>query len=237
MATQCFTPIKGKRIRVTQLDECGRITPTSQSIVTDGFITVNLSGEIEDGNEILVRNANGAICINEKQSDSFKRLTVEIQFCDVNPSLMAVLTNAQEYADYAGDVAGFTVAEGEMTGKFALELWTGLAGQACGEGGEASGYMLLPLVNAGTMGDLEIGAENAITFSLSNATTRGGNTWGTGPYLVMNDSTGPSPVAAYLPTPLDSDDHLLIVQTDLAPPPAACEPGVVPPVPVPPVGP
>lgn len=231
MPTKCFTPILGKRIRVTELDECGRITPTSRSIVTDGFVTVSLSSEIEDGTEILVRNASGAICVNEKQADSFKRFNLELTFCGVNPSLLAMVTNAKEYENYAGDVSGFTVAEGEMTGKFALELWTGLAGQACGDGGEeASGYMLLPLVNAGTLADLEIGGEDAINFGLANSTTKGGNAWGVGPFDVVYDGTTEpgTPVASPLPTPLDPLDHLLLFDTELAPPPAACEPVTVP---------
>lgn len=231
MPTKTFSPILGKRIRVTELDECGRVTPTSRSIVTDGFITVSLSSEIEDGTEILVKNAQGNVCVNEKQSDSFKRFNVELTFCGVNPSLLAMVTNAKEYEDYAGDVAGFTVAEGEMTGKFALELWTGLSGQDCGTGGEeASGYMLLPLVNAGTLADLEIGGEDAINFGLANSTTKGGNTWGVGPFDVLYDNTTTpgTPTAEPLPTALDPLDHLLLIDTELAPPPASSEPVVVP---------
>lgn len=232
MATQCFSPILGKRIRVTELDECGAIQPTSRQVVTDGFVTVTISAEVEEGTEILVRNASGAICINEKAANSLKNLGVEIEFCGVNPSLLSMVTNAEEYENYSEDVAGFTVPEGEITGKFALELWTGLAGQACGDSGEeASGYLLLPLVNAGTLGDLEIGGEGAITFSLANSKTKGGNTWGVGPYNVLygpaedpQDPDVPSP----LPTALDSLDHLLFMLTDVAPPPAACDPSVVP---------
>lgn len=227
MATRSFTPILGKRLRITELDDCGRITPTSRSIVTDGFITVSLSSEIEDGTEILVRNASGAICINEKQADSFKRLNLELTFCGVNPSLLAMVTNAKEYENYADEVAGFTVAEGEMTGKFALELWTGLSGQACGDGGEeASGYLLLPLVNSGTLSDLEVGGEDAITFGLTNSTTKGGNSWGQGPYEVLRDGDD---APAVLPTALDPLDHLLLVDTDIAPPPVSTEPSVVTP--------
>lgn len=224
MPTIKFAPVLGKRIRVTELDECGALTVTSRSVSTDGFVTVSLSSEIEEGTEILVRNASGAICVNEKQSDSFKRFNLELTFCGVNPSLLAMVTNAKEYEDHAGDIAGFTVGEGQMTGKFALELWTGLAGQACGEGGEeASGYMLLPLINSGSLSDFEVTGEDAVTFGLTNSTTKGGNSWGQGPYAVMNDTGAP----ALLPTALDPLDHLLLVSTDLAPPPVAEEPAVV----------
>lgn len=231
MPTKTLTPIRGKRIRVTELDECGAIIASSRQAVTEGFVTVTLSAEVEDGTEIVVRNANGAICVNELGNPSFKNFGLEIEFCEVNPAILAMVTNGEEYENYAGDIAGFTVPEGEISGKFALELWTGVAGVACGDdGAEASGYLLLPLVAAGTLGDLEVGGEDAITFSLANSTTKGGNTWGVGPYDVMLDGGDPEadpPVAgapAPLPTALDSMDHLLMVETFVAPPPSADDP-------------
>lgn len=229
MPTKTITPIRGKRLRVTQLDDCGRVTPTSMQIVTEGFVTVTLTPQVEDGNDIQVRNASGALCINEKGNPTFTGLDVEIEFCDVNPSLISFVTNAEDYDNYANDVAGFTLPEGEITGRFALELWTGIAGVACDDtGNETSGYILLPLVAAGTLGDLSIGGEDAITFSLSNSSTRGGNTWGTGPYNVMIDDTD---APAALPTALDPLDHFLMVETTLAPPIANAQPTTVPTLP------
>lgn len=192
MTTHCFIPLLGKRLRATELDACGLTLTGGRYIATDGFITISLSSEVEDGTEIIVRKANGSLCVNEKMADSFKRFTVEIEFCGVNPSLLSIVSNAKPYLDYAGDVAGFTVAEGEITKKFALELWTGLSGQAClpGMTDEASGYMLLPFVSAGVLGDIEVGGEDAITFSISGAYTKSGNQWGVGPYnVVRNNAT------------------------------------------------
>lgn len=229
MATHCFKPILGKRLRATALDECGAAVPGANFIVTDGFITVTLSSEVEEGTEIIQRNAAGQLCVNEKLADSFKRFNVEIEFCGVNPSLLAIVSNAEEYEDYAGDIAGFTVPEGELNKKFALELWTGLTGQAClpGQTGEASGYMLLPFIQAGVLGDITIDGENAVTFSLTGAYTKGGNNWGVGPFdVVYNDET--PAVAAPLPTALDPFDHLLLIDTAVTPPPVACDPSVIP---------
>lgn len=193
MTTQCFTPIRGKRLRVTRLDECGNVparsTPSSY-VCTDGFISVSLSAEVESGTEIITRKADGSLCVNERMADSFKRFTVEIQFCNVDPDLYELVTNADPYADYSGNVNGITIAEGTIDSKFALELWTGLTGAACQPGvEEASGYLLLPFVNAGTLGDLDINGENAIQFSLTGAFTKGGNNWGVGPWKVLQAVT------------------------------------------------
>ncbi|WQY99821.1 hypothetical protein [Microbacterium phage MO526] len=227
MATHCFIPLLGKRIRVTPLDSCGLIPEDAEYVATDGFVTVNLSSEVEEGTEIIVRKASGALCVNEKMADSFKRFTVEIEFCSVNPSLLSIVSNAVPYEDGSGDVIGFTVPEGEIAKWFALELWTGLSGAVCEPGAEeASGYMLLPFVTAGVLGDIEIGGEDAITFSLTGAATKGGNQWGAGRYNVVRDATGGAP--AKLSTPVDAFDHLLMIDTALAPPPSACDPSPVP---------
>lgn len=224
MATKAFSAIRGKRLRLTELDDFGRIVSTSRQIATEGFVTLNLSPQVEEGDDIVVRNASGAICVNERANPSFTGFDVEIEFCDVNPSLLSIVTNSEVYEDYEGDEAGFTVPEGEISGRFALELWTGIAGVASGgEGDEPSGYLLLPFVAQGTLGDLEVGGEDAITFSLSNSGTRGGNQWGVGPYDVLNDSGEAAP----LPEALDPMDHLLMIETLIAPPPSATDPELV----------
>jgi len=228
MATHCFIPLLGKRLRVTELDSCGAVLPAANQLATDGFITIGLSSEVEDGAEIIVKKASGALCVNERQASSFKRFNVEIEFCGVNPSLLGMVSNANPYEDYAGDVAGFTVQEGELKKWFALELWTGMSGQTCAPGAEeASGYILLPFVVGGVLGDITIDGENAVTFSLTGAVTKGGNTWGVGPYDVLMDPSGGAPVAAALPTALDPYDHLLLIDTALAPPPESCDPSPI----------
>ena len=222
MATKCIIPLLGKRLRVTELDSCGAVFTGAQYIATDGFVSITLSAEVEEGNEIIVRKASGALCVNEKMANSFKRFTVEVEFCGVNPSMLALTTNAEEYAD-DDDIIGFTVPEGEIKKWFALELWTGLSGVACapGETEEPSGYILLPFVSAGILGDIEVNGEDAITFSMTGASTKGGNSWGTGPYNVYGTP------AAKLPTAVDPYDHLLMIETSVAPPPDACNPAPV----------
>jgi hypothetical protein len=218
---QCFTPLFGKRIRVTKLDECGNVDdsePDCTQVTTDGFIEVSLTSEVESGTEIITRKANGNLCVNERQADSFKRFTLGLTFCGVDVDLLALTTNAESYGE---DGQGLVVPEGTVDNKFAFELWTGLTGQACEPGvEEASGYLLLPFVNGGVLGDLTINGENSIDFTMTGAYTLGNNNWLEGPYDVTED--GP------LPEALDPLDHLLLMPTNLAPPPSACGCGPLP---------
>jgi hypothetical protein len=223
MTTTCFIPVLGKRLRATSLDECGNApaSGTANSVVTtSGFISIQLSSEVEDGVEIITRKADGSLCVNEMGDPSFKRFTVEMEFCGVDPGLISLVTNAEIYNNYLANPIGFTVPEGTISSRFGLELWTGLSGAACEPGADtASGYLLLPFVNAGVLGDISIDGENAVTFSMTGAFTKGGNAWGVGGYNVMYDD---SSAAAPLPTALDPFDHLLMIETGLAIPADAC---------------
>lgn len=224
MATHVFIPVRGKRIRVTRLDSCGRIPAAGAPgayLATDGFVSLQYSSVVEEGAEITQRNASGALCVNEKFASSFKRFTIEMTFCGVNPSLIPLMTNAEGYFDAAGDNAGFTISEGDIEKWFALELWTGLSGAACAEDAEeASGYILTPFVEAGTIGDIAVDGENAVTFSMTGAFTKGGNGWGVGPYHVAYDDAS---TPDFLPTALDPLTHFLLMDTGIAPPPSAAE--------------
>ena len=230
--TKSFTPLLGKRMRVVSLDECGARPPAATAdavLSTDGFITLSLSSEIEEGAEIITKKANGALCVNEKFADSFKRFTMEMEFCGVNPSLMSMVSNAEPYKNYKGEVAGFTVPEGAIEKWFSLEMWTGIANVACLPGAEtAGGYLLLPFIAGGTVGDIEITGEDAVNFSLTGSYTKGGNQWGVGFAKVVLNGALPTPVPATLPTPLDPYDHLLMMDTGVAPPPSSDSPIAMP---------
>jgi hypothetical protein len=182
--SRCFTPVIGKLMRVTALNHDGTL-PTSMTadkvLVSDGFVEINLTAEIEAGAEIVQKNSAGALCVNERQPSSFKRFTADIMFCGVNPFLLTMLTGALVYLNAAGAVIGFAQPEGEITNKFALEVWTGLSGSKT-----ASGYFLLPLLNGGTIDTLKIDGKSTIDFTAKGTYTQGGNSWGTGRDMVID---------------------------------------------------
>jgi hypothetical protein len=222
MATKCLSLVKGRRIRLTKLDACGRpVYGDGSSAVSSGFISVALTANTSDSDEINVTNANGDVCIFEPAVTSLTGYGVEITFCEVDPELFALATSQDPYI-YNGDAIGFTVnINQDEKNAFALELWAGASGgDACADPNAAGnfGYLLLPFLYGGIIGDFTV-ENDAVTFTITGANTRTGNGWGAGPYAdVFNGTSG----LGALPVPLDPDDALLTILTTAAPPAAAC---------------
>lgn len=223
MVTRCASYVRGRMLRATRLDACGSPVFGDCSVVTSsGFVSVAYTANIDDGTEINVPNANGDTCVYDPARPRFLSYTVEITFCNVDPDLYAMVTGQRTLTDAFGDVVGFTVdsAISPADTAFALEVWAGSPGAVCSPAatGGTFGYVLLPFVQGGVVGDFTI--ENAeVTFTISNAVTKDGNSWGVGPYDVVLDVTSsPGP----LEDPLLSTDHLVLLLTGVAPPEAEC---------------
>jgi hypothetical protein len=226
VAVSCYTVVRGKRMRVTRLDECGNVPETdAQFVVTSGFVTVGLTAVIEEGDDIVQKNANGDLVVNDRSRNQFKRWDVSAEFAEVDPAILSLMTNARLEEDYASDIVGVRQPEGGTTGSFALEVWTGVPGSDCVPDMPSNyGYLLLPFVVGGPLGDISI-SNGAATFSVSSH-TRGAGGWGVGPYDVVAtdvDNT-PGPLAVEM----GSDEHLLMRLTTIEPPDADCDFGVVP---------
>lgn len=227
--SRCFTPVRGKAMRVTELDGCGApILGDNTSVVSKGFVTISVTANVEDGEEINVTNAAGERCVYEPACPTLLGFEVEIEFCRVDPALFAILTGQEPIIDPdTGDIIGFKVCttKSACDSGFALEVWTGSPGTKCDPsqvGGQAGGYILFPFLQGGTFGDFTI--ENAeITFTVQGAATKDGSAWGTGPHPVEYDPE----TASYGPlrsTSVTDCDHLVVTQTTTPPPTAYCGP-------------
>lgn len=220
MASRSFPLVRGRKMRVTRLDGCGRPQyGDCNQVVTEGFISVGLTANINEGEEITVQNANGKTCVQDAPCAEFTGYTAELTFCDVDPELFAMLSGQEQVLDADGDTVGFRMNQ-DRSGcdyGFALEVWAGVPGQACGDAADAQGaygYILLPFMQGGVLGDFTI--ENAaINFSITGAGSKAGSTWGMGPYDVALQSNGkPGPLLK----PIARGDHLHVQYTEVAPP-------------------
>lgn len=222
MATKKFPMVRGRVMRVTRLDGCGRVAPAACSyIVSDGFVSVELTANIETGDDISVQNAAGKTCVSDPAVPQFNGYGVQITFCQVDPELYGMMSGQAVVYDGAGDAVGFRVSSDvdASDSGFALEVWSNVPAVACStEGGEGTfGYTLLPFVQGGVLGDFTI-ENGAVTFVISNAATKTGSGWAEGPYdVVLDDADAPSPLL----TEIGTSDHLHVQLTEVAPPTAS----------------
>ena len=222
-ANQTSSSIRGKALRITKLDACGNIVYGAKStLVTDGFIKIDLKAEREDGEETNQKNANGKLCVVDKAPAQLKYVTAEMEFCGVNPELASMITGQPVILNAAGDAVGVPIGE-TVEAFFALEVWSDIPGAACGIAGvRPYFYYVLPYLTGGVFGDFTI-EEKAATFSMTSE-TRAPNAWGSGPYDVDLDAGDPlaDPVVAPAPAPLFQPirptDHLWPQRVYVAPP-------------------
>lgn len=226
MVSVCQAPIQGTTMRVQSVNSCGTPTVGScVSAVSAGLVSVEMQDQVESGTEIIVMNAAGFLCVNEKSPKQLKWIDVTITFCNVDPELFGLITGSTLVLNDAGAPAavGFqTRTSNYAAGAFGLEVWTNLAGTTCTTVGTFSlvpyGYFVLPNIVEGTVGDLKI-ENGAVSFTVSGRTKQGTN-WGTGPKNVLaNMSTG---AAQKLLIALPSDTHRHLQWTYLAPPAPSC---------------
>jgi hypothetical protein len=225
MPTKCLSLVKGRRIRLTRLDGCGRpVFGDCSTSVSKGFISVAFTANTTESDEINVTNASGEVCVFEPAETTLTGYAVEIAFCEVDPELFSLVTGQPVVVDANGNAIGFDIdTKTSLTGQgFALELWAGsAAGDACAtEGAQGSyGYLLLPFLQGGIVGDFTV-ENGAVTFTLTGANTRDGNSWGVGPYNDIQIGAGGQP--GPMLSPIGSTVALRTILTDVAPPEAVC---------------
>lgn len=220
MSNICYPILRGRRLRVTRLDGCGNpVLGPESAVVTKGFISVALTANTEEGEEISVTNADGDTCVLDTPCPKLRNYSVEITFCDVNPILFTLMSG-QPVVMNGTDTVGFRMNSDVRAcdSGFAVELWTGVATDTCGTDGVSYGYLLLPFLQGGLLADFTV--ENAaINFTLTGAVTKKGSGWGVGPYdVVLDDDDLPSPLLVAI----DEKDHLHVQVTSVAPPESAC---------------
>ncbi|MCA1841573.1 MAG: hypothetical protein LC792_00010 [Actinobacteria bacterium] len=215
-------------MRLTKLDDCctpPAVAAPCSMIVSKGFISVAYSPEISQAEEIEVKNAAGEICISDPGCDELKWINTTITLCNVDPDILAFVTDSPLVLNAAGASVGNRIQTGQACGtNFGLEVWTDVPSDVCAaNGGKQYGYFLLPCVSSGMIGDFTI--ENGALNLELNAKARSGSGWGVGPYNV-DLTAGPPAAPGPLLTPIGPDDVLDLHLTEVAPPVASC--GCVP---------
>jgi hypothetical protein len=220
MSTKRFPLIGGRTMRVTKQDSCGRPAYGDRAqIASEGFVSVAVTANYDDGEEISVVNANGKKCVSRAAEPELTNLSLDVTFCDVDPDIYTAVTGFPKIVDpVTGDTIGFRINRGIRPAdvKWGLEVWSNAQGTAGCEPGEdvPYGYLLWPFLSGARVGDYTI-ENGAVTFVASGAVTNDGSQWGVGPYLVVEDETG---TPDFLQEAVDALDHQWVLRTLVGPP-------------------
>ncbi|MCZ7478886.1 hypothetical protein [Micromonospora sp. WMMC273] len=213
--------LQGLRIRATRLDDCGApVFGPCGTVVSKGFVNINLSVQETNPTEIAPVLADGSRCYYIQTAKLLNNIQASLEFCEVDPELFEMMTGSPLVLDDATvpKAQGF-VTDSQVYGlaNVALEVWTNLARGGCGvPGGRRWGYYLLPWLYQGTVSKPTI-ENGAVNFTVNEAVTRDGNQWGVGPYDIQMTS-GSTPEPSPLFEPLTSTTHDLLYKVNMAPP-------------------
>lgn len=127
----CFGSLQTVAVRVATLTVAGGPnTGALHGYVTDAVIDTKIDVEIEEGDEFVLKNAQGAICQTYKDCDRFKRVTIEMNLCQLDAELIQLLCGGSVMRDLAGtglgNAIGYEVPHvtDACQNGVCLELWT-----------------------------------------------------------------------------------------------------------------
>ena len=65
--------VRGKRLRATRVDRCGLpLAGEGSSLVTSGFVSVNYAPNMEEGEDLTQKNADGKNCVVDRTEPEMK---------------------------------------------------------------------------------------------------------------------------------------------------------------------
>lgn len=206
-------------MRLTRLDQC--CTPPTAGtpdafVLSDSFINLSLTAELEEPDEFTVKLANGKLCINEIGCATLKRYTVEVSLCNADPDLFGIIGGVTKVLDWNGDVIGYEIDQflGQC-GKFSMEFWTRVPDDQCAVGAFPQYlYWLLPCLQGGRIGDITI--ENGPLEFTFTADAIPSSVWGQGPFNVVATDVDNTPGALLAPITCKTAIHVQL--TTIAPP-------------------
>jgi hypothetical protein len=207
--TRKFGSVRGRRLRITRVSPAGDpVAGACSSVVTDGFISVTVSPEIQTGQEINTPNAWGDNCIEDKAGDIVKWVNVTLELCQVNPDILDIVGGANPLATGTAptqDFIGASFGPNPNTDNFGIEVWT----KDTVNYPTRWGYIVVPNIQNGRIdGDIKV-QNDALTFNMVGQGVAATTDWTVGPY-----SDNPLLVTAGFP----AGDQWAFVTTTVQPP-------------------
>lgn len=183
MAYDKARSVNGVALRVSRLDADGFIMPGSNTVYTQkAFMSFQFTPEMEDGEEITEKNADGSICYSSQERSTLKRVTLSLSVCSPDPELEELLLggtifkSGDEVLGYASPQAG----EVANPNGIAIEAWS-RAMDASGKPVAGSGFYhwVFPYGAFAPSGDRVM--ENGLMANEYEGWAVGNENFGTGP--------------------------------------------------------
>lgn len=127
MAYDKARSVNGVALRVSRLDADGFILPGSNTVYTQkAFMSFQFTPEMEEGEEITEKNADGSICYSSQERSTLKRVTLSLSVCSPDPELEELLLGGTIFKT-GDEVLGYAAPEaGEVANPdgIAIEAWS-----------------------------------------------------------------------------------------------------------------
>jgi hypothetical protein len=197
--------VRGSAIRVTALDDRGRVGDPIQYGVSKSVARVRIDEVVEQARSEILSTPEEERRLRFDRSAQTIRYRANIEFLRVDPSVLSLVAGVElvysasssgggfgegEFgmmpfgggsSSESSDVVGFDSTTRLPATSFALEVWSKLAGQRCADGAPAWGYTLFPYLRGGRLSGFQF-ANGLVSFNLIGAQTRRSSQWGVGPY-------------------------------------------------------
>lgn len=220
MSTVKYPVVKGRVMRATRTDSCGRpLFGNCGQVTSEGYVSIASTANYDDGDDIEQKNAWGRRCVKRDAEPELLNESLDLVFCDVDPDLYTLVSGQPAVYDaQTGKTIGYDVDTSVRPGdvRWALENWSSAEDAVgCDDTGDVPwAYFLWPFLSGGKLSDYTI-ENGATTFGISGAITKSGSQWGLGPYLVTRDDEGDPD---FLQEPIGPTTHRRTFYTTVQPP-------------------
>lgn len=125
MASTCYTSIDLCAIRVAKLTTGGSPdTGATNGYQTGAAIKLEITVEIETGEEFTQKDGCGEICATFKEPDKIKRLSLAMDLCQLDALLLEFMTGASSFSSGGNIVGSQFAAVGTNPDPVCVEAWS-----------------------------------------------------------------------------------------------------------------
>lgn len=120
-----YGSVNVQALRVTPLTAAGAPDVGSNAVVTQSTLTIDYDLDIEEGEEITVKNAAGLICLSKQGEDSIKRADVDLTLCQLDFELLELMAGGTLHLDMTTPV-GYSVKKSDaaLQNPVCVEGWS-----------------------------------------------------------------------------------------------------------------